>query len=208
MWIQLETPNLEVSDYAGNCLRFTQTVWHAPARFESAWDAWEATTLKHSITEPLPDVPVIVWFSHWGTYGNPPKNQNWGHVVTYVPGRGFLSSPGQGYGHQWFGSIAQVETYFNASFVGWSEDINGLQVAQNINTKKKGGPQVATVYFKTENGKTTYALAGDGQGKASWLETQDVALATALVAAHHISQTAVRLSPDTFALWRKNYTNA
>jgi hypothetical protein len=40
-----------------------------------------------------------------------------------------LSSPGSGYGHQWVDTINAVELYFNAKYVGWSEDINGLRVA-------------------------------------------------------------------------------
>jgi hypothetical protein len=73
---------------------------------------------------------VPAWFSHYGTYGNPPSYENWGHVVAYVPGSGFLSSPGAGYGSQWFNTIEDVERYFNASYVGYSLDINTLIVAE------------------------------------------------------------------------------
>lgn len=127
---QLVNPNPDTVDGAGFCLRFTQTVWGAPARYESAWQAWNATTYKHGTGEPLPDVSVILWFSHFGTYGNPPRYDNWGHVVTYFPGRGFLSSPGSGVGQLWLDSIRAVESTFASKYVGWSEDINGLRVAE------------------------------------------------------------------------------
>lgn len=130
---QLVTPNPDTQDYAGFCLRFTQTVWGAPAQHNSAWEAWEATTYKHSVAEPLPNVGVILWFEHFGSYGEPPVYMNWGHVVSFIPGRGFLSSPVGAlgtYGQSWFDTIEQVEQTFNAKYVGWSEDINGLRVAE------------------------------------------------------------------------------
>jgi hypothetical protein len=48
--------------------------------------------------------------------------------VHFPDGR-YLSSPGQGYGQEWFNSIEEVERRFNSSYVGWTEDINGLRVA-------------------------------------------------------------------------------
>lgn len=135
-WQQLVTPNTSVQDYAGFCLRFVQSVNGSPARYASAWDAWLATEHKHE-TRDLPDVSVPCWFEHWGTYGEPPTYGNWGHVVQYVPGAGFVSSPvGKlgTYGQSWFGTLEEVERTFNARFVGWSEDINGLKVVENTFT--------------------------------------------------------------------------
>lgn len=213
MTTQLVDPDASVNDYAGFCLRFTQSVYGAPARYASAKEAWDATSYKHGTEESIPYVSVPVWFDHYGTYGNPPTYANWGHVVTYFPGRGYLSSPlGKlgTYGQSWFDSIDQVERAFDAKYVGWSEDINGLRVSEVTNSpvNSKGVAGMATVYYTTENNVTTYALAGDGQGKAAWLETQDVNLATQLVAAHHISQTAVYLTPDSYRSWKANYLNA
>jgi hypothetical protein len=132
MWKQLVTPQV-VNDNAGMCLRFTQSVYGAPVKYASAWDAWNATTLKH-LDRDLPPVSVPLWFSHYGTYGAPPTYANWGHVVAYFPDRGqFLSSPGNGYGHAWLNSIEEVERMFNSTYVGWSEDLNGLQIAQHTN---------------------------------------------------------------------------
>lgn len=129
MGIQLVQPNTSVTDGAGWCLRFTQSVWGAPARYNSAWDAWNATEYKHYNRE-MPTESVIVWFSHYGSYGTPPSYANWGHVVSYISGRGFLSSPGSGVGQKWLATIEEVERVFNAKFVGWTEDINGLRVAK------------------------------------------------------------------------------
>ena len=204
MSLQLVAPNLDAQGTPGFCLALQQKVWGAPVRYGTAWEAWQHVTQQ---TSQVPeDVSTLLWFDHWGTYGG--VYGQYGHVVTYVPGRGLLSNPARGLGQRWYNTIQECEKDCNATNVGWSPDINGLQVVQITNTKKKGVAGMATVYYKTENGSTTYALAGDGTGNAAWLETQDVSLATSLVAAHHISQTAVRLSPDTFALWKKNYTNA
>jgi hypothetical protein len=116
------------------CLRFVQSVYNAPVRYPSAWAAWNATTLKH-LDRNLPPVSVPLWFSHYGTYGG--VYDNWGHVVAYFPDRGqFLSSPANGYGHDWLNSIEEVERRFNSTYVGWSEDINGLQVAKYNNDPK------------------------------------------------------------------------
>lgn len=129
--IQLIQPDTTVTDGPGWCLRFTQKVWGAPAKYNSAWDAWLATQFKHNVNESIPNnLSVIVWFSHYGTYGSPPTYDNWGHVVSFITGRGYLSSPGGNVtsGQRWFGTIGEVERFFNAKYVGWSEDINGLRV--------------------------------------------------------------------------------
>lgn len=203
MSIQLVAPNLEAQGRPGWCLEMQQRVWNAPIKYKTAWESWLNTNQQSG--EIPQDVSVLLWFDHWGTYV---EFGQFGHVVTHVPGRGLLSNPDKGIGQKWYSTIQECERDCNATYVGWSFEINGLQIAQvsKQTTKRKAG--MATIYYKTEAGKTTYALAGDGTGKAAWLETQDVSLATSLVAAHHINQTAVRLSPDTFALWKRNYTNA
>jgi hypothetical protein len=123
---QLVEPNLSASRPAGWCLAFAQDVYGAPVRYRSAWDAWEAIPDKKF--GGLPDVSVCVWMSHWGTYQG--EYANWGHVVAYVPSKGFLSSPARGVGQQWFDTIEQVERTFNAKYVGWSESLNGLQIVE------------------------------------------------------------------------------
>lgn len=165
---QLVTPNTSVTDGTGWCLRFTQKVWGAPARYESAWKAWEATQLKHSTAENIPtDVGVVVWFSHYGTYGENGNQyyDNWGHVVSWIPGRGYLSSPTNGVGQKWLGSIQEVERAYNSKYVGWSEDINGLRVAkidENPNPKtRKEEPKMMLCHKPQPDGSLLFLLFGD-----------------------------------------------
>jgi hypothetical protein len=161
---QLVTPNLSTQDNAGFCLRFTQTVWGAPVRYATAWEAWEATQLKHSVTENLPtDVGVLVWLDHYGTYGG--VTGQYGHVVSWIPGKGYLSSPTNGYGQKWLGSKEEVERAYNAVYVGWSEDINGLQVA-TINQKpkpktRKEEPKMMLCHKPQPDGSLMFLLFGD-----------------------------------------------
>jgi hypothetical protein len=146
MFRQLVEPNTNTQDGAGWCLRFTQTVYGAPARYNSAWDAWQAVPDKH--TDPLPEASVPVWFSHYGTYGNPPTYANWGHVVAKIGDR-FLSSPASGVGQQWFDSVEAIEKTFNAKYVGWSESLNGLKIVEYVST----GSSQEMYLVKTTDGR-------------------------------------------------------
>ena len=145
MWVNTVSPNLAVKDTAGMCLQFTQSVWGAPVRYATAWDSWTANPDKQ--TGNIPEVSCLIWFSHWGTYGG--ITGNFGHVVTYVPGRGYLSSPASGYGQEWLTTIKDVEKRFNAKYVGWTPSLNGLTVAENIpDNKDKGKKKMCVVRFK------------------------------------------------------------
>ncbi len=128
-WKALVPPRLGTQDATGMCLRFAQSFFGAPVRYASAWEAWQHVQGKYSPSDPLPDVPVLLWFEHWGTYGSPPTYGNWGHVAAYVPGDAIYTSPAGGYGQGKYATIPQIEAAFNCRYVGWSTDINGLLVA-------------------------------------------------------------------------------
>lgn len=125
-------PDTTIKDNAGWCLSFTRRVFGAPAGTPDAYHAWLNAKFKHESRE-LPNVAVPLFFS-WinKTKGDPAYGTNQGHACSWIPGRGFLSSPGSGYGQQWFGSLAEVERYFSCTFLGWTEDINGKRVAEPL----------------------------------------------------------------------------
>lgn len=128
----LVTPNLEFRVLAGNCLAMAQGIVGAPVRHNSATDAANATTHRHA-NRDIPNAVTVLWFDHWGSYGQPGREvyANWGHVVVYVPGYGFASS--SPYGGEvstpyYYSSITEVEQAFNCTFRFWTEDINGTRV--------------------------------------------------------------------------------
>jgi hypothetical protein len=140
---------------AGYCLGLVQRVYGAPGLHNTAWEAWEATQLKH-LDQNLPPVSVPVWFDHWGTYDG--VYGRFGHVVAWVPGRGFLSSPGSGVGQKWLNTIKEIERFYNCTYVGWSEDVNSLQVVQYQPdpTPAKGKKLMGAFFRNTKNGWIYY----------------------------------------------------
>lgn len=223
-WTALVPPRLGTEDDPGMCLRFSQSFFGAPVRYRSAWEAWQNQTYRHPPSDPLPNVPVLLWYSHWGTYGRPLSYENWGHVTPLVPGVGIFSSPDSpyaGWSQSRFSTIAEVERAFNCKYVGWSEDINGLRVAENTgspsnptNKKRKRKNSMATLYCQSSNNKRpgqggtnlTWFLAGDSPGTpANWLPTTDQKVANGWAAAHG---DAIWLTKDSIAAYKKSYQTA
>lgn len=224
-WKALVAPRKNTVDLPGMCLRFSQTFFGAPVRYPDAWTAWENQEHRHPTSEPLPNVPVLLWFSHYGTYGDPAYYKNWGHVAPYVPGDAIYSSPATwnaGWSQSRFETIADLEWALNCKYVGWSESINGLRVAVNRNpgggltpdagntTRKKNS--MATLYCQSSNNKRpgqggtnlTWFLAGDSPGTpANWLTTTDQNVANGWAAAHG---NANWLTKASIASFKSQYT--
>lgn len=165
MWQNTVTPNLDAVDTAGYCLRMQQKVWGAPARYATAWDSWQANPDKHADYE-LPNIPITIWFDHWGTYGG--QYGRYGHVATHVPGRGILSNPGRGIGQKWYNTIEECERDCNAKYVGWTTSINGLTIATFSNEplpeeKKRVGAfyrnnKTGAIYYQEKPGAKLFAM--------------------------------------------------
>ncbi len=133
MYKQLVTPNLNTVGKEGYCLAYARSMFAAPGGTNYAWDAWQAAKYKHTDRNLPTDAAVLMYYSY---VNNGIKE---GHVTVSVPGKGIYSSPVTGTGHGVYGSIAEIEqhytTHFNGGtqpvvYVGWSEDINGLRVAE------------------------------------------------------------------------------
>jgi LysM repeat protein len=163
-WSQNVSPNLSVTDAPGWCLRFTQSVYGAPAAYSCATEAWEATGQKYG-TRSMPPVSVPVWFSWIGTIDG--QTRDWGHTCAWVPGVGFLTSPLQwgAAGQQVYGSIEEIEQILGAQFVGFSADLNGLQIATYTEDAPAPVAPAVTTYT-VQAGDTLWGVAtayyGDG----------------------------------------------
>lgn len=160
---QIVSPNLSTETGAGWCLKFVQDSFRAPRMYNSATQAANSTKSRNS-SRYMPSVAVPVWFDHWGTYQG--VYDNWGHVVVWVPGRGFLSSPGIGYGQLWLGSIGAVEKTFNAKYRFWSLDINTLTVAEPVNvptpdTGQEEDEEDMNVGMYRKDGATYHVVIGN-----------------------------------------------
>lgn len=120
--IQLIEPDLTAKGTIGNCLRYARNVFKQPAKYPTAWSNWDASKTKHR-DRNYPQLSVPLWFSYFQ------NGKNMGHVVVYVPGKGFYSSPWQkGTTHAVLSSIAEIERIYHCNYVGWTEDIEGTKV--------------------------------------------------------------------------------
>lgn len=167
-WTQNAAPNLGTQDNPGWCLRFIQSVYGSPVAYPSATAAWNATGQKY-VTRDMPNVSVPVWFSCVLDLGDGQGPVDWGHVAAWVPERGqFLSSPlywSQGYGQSWVNSLEDFERILGASYVGYSADLNGLQIATYTDDGPAPEPAPQRTYTVVP-GDTLWGIAalfyGDG----------------------------------------------
>jgi hypothetical protein len=131
-WVQNSGVNTSIKDNPGWCLRMTQSILGAPKAHPSAKAAYNATGQKYP-TRDMPNVAVPVWFSWVGDLGDGQGRVDWGHSAVWIPSRGqFLSSPlswSQGYGQSWVNSLSDFERILGCRYLGFTADINGLQVA-------------------------------------------------------------------------------
>jgi len=164
MWQQLVNPNPNTRYYAGYCLGFTQRVYGAPARYNTAWQAWQAVPDKHENRDIPQNVSVPIWFDHWGTYGN--VYGQYGHVCAWIPGVGFLNSPPSGYGSKVLQTIEEVENFYNSKFVGWSESINGLQIVKYDSNPEEEDMAIAYLHKDANPVKIGNETSTDGM---QWL---------------------------------------
>lgn len=118
---QLVQPNLSAVGRIGWCLEYQARVWGTSHNEPTAWVAWGRVNQRTDT--PPADVAYPLWFSYYQ------NGVNLGHVVAYVPGAGYYSSPWKsGTTHAILPSISEVERIYGVKYVGWSEDILNEQV--------------------------------------------------------------------------------
>lgn len=146
---QLVPARMGTRDGLGWCLRFTQSAFGAPVRFNSAREAWDGQQGRHPGQLPPAGVQSIIWFDHVGTYGTPRVKKNWGHVAVALGDGRVLTSPmlssqlgGDGLGQAIYPSIdAMMRALGNASYLGYSTHINGLPVIEAITVTPTPGQE-------------------------------------------------------------------
>lgn len=119
-YTQLKSPNLSVVGVEGYCLVYVREIFGVAAKYPTAASAWQNAEYKHvGLSTPTPtDVAVPVWFT-WEASG---------HVAVSVPGKGIYSTTAQG--DKVFGNIEEVAQYIGGTYLGWSEDVDGVRVCE------------------------------------------------------------------------------
>lgn len=143
---QTRQPNIYITDVPGYCHRFARRVFDIPAKYQSAKANWLASTRKGVGSHPT-NVAVPVWFTVRG--------HSFGHVVAFVPGVGYLSTPpgsGTTAGRRVYASIAEVERAFGATYVGWTYDVNDVAVAEWVPDPSKSIEEMATEVINGAHG--------------------------------------------------------
>lgn len=130
-WAQKTPVNDAAQDQAGFCLRFQQRVFPGSpvTYYPTARTAWD-NAVQHPGEYPDGSAIVPISYSWVGTING--IYQDWGHAAVFFPGRGVLSSPGSGYGQQWFGSIDELAQRWGLTYLGWSEDVGGFRVVDYV----------------------------------------------------------------------------
>jgi hypothetical protein len=130
-WQQLQEPVLDpviyykgevLRDWYGWCLLVVRSKFNLPLAGGTAWKAWNNYVSNRHEDRNLPTgVYVFIWFAGYAGQG---------HVALYKDGH-IWSSP---YRHKptndEFNSIAEVERIYHVTYVGWSDNLAGVQIAK------------------------------------------------------------------------------
>lgn len=141
-YVQVVTPNVEVSGYSGGCLQYVDDGVNPPNRQPTAQRSWEyavSTGVAHPNEEPPNNVWVPVYYSidngQWAGYGHVAWYYSDGKTTKIYDseyGAGLRSSPYSS-GQELFNYMGWKMRYY-----GWSEAVDGLRVVN----KKQEKPQV------------------------------------------------------------------
>lgn len=134
---QVTKPNLWQEEQAGNCLKFTFLAFGGRngRGFSESRKAWDGQSRRHPGTYPPKGISVPVWFDWVGTVNGIRKN--WGHTAVRLPDGRVMSSPYSGFGQLVFASIKALEKGFGATYLGWSEWMDGTVVVQPVEAAVK-----------------------------------------------------------------------
>lgn len=126
-WLSQVGVDTSVTCDSGWCLWLAEECVGAPHWFPNARSAWDNNTQQHA-DRNYPTDAVVALFWSWTSKSD---GVDYGHVVINVPGQGLFSSPknwGQ-HGNAWYGSIDEVSNWLGATYLGWTSELAGLQLA-------------------------------------------------------------------------------
>lgn len=137
---QLVTPNLDpivtengkvLTDWFGMCAATVRSAFNAPVAGLTAWQNWESYThFKHADRDWPVGVYFPIYFSGYNGEGH--------EAIAFVNSTGSMNiwtSPWQ-HNHPFFDNYVSVDVlakaYGNLTYVGWSEDVNGMRVIEAV----------------------------------------------------------------------------
>lgn len=131
-WSQTRSPNLSTAGNIGYCLAFVEAAYATPhGMYSYAYQGWEGTVAKHEDQNFPEGMDVPIWFSYMV------GSTNEGHVAIKLANGTILSSPWeQGTTQAVLPSIAELERIYSDNgvhpliYLGWSEDLCGVQVVE------------------------------------------------------------------------------
>lgn len=134
---QLVQPNLTVTGKSGYCLEMQENVWGSLHWYKYAEQAWNSSSAdNHPGEQPPNNVCVLVYWTYFDTK----DNAEYGHVATWVPGRGVYSSTfNTALGAEWYPSIQAMTNRINqipgakGRYLGWSGVIANVRVIKGEN---------------------------------------------------------------------------
>lgn len=106
---------------SGYCLKTIRTLYAVPALYPDAETAWEEATRKHRTSDPT-EIPrgAPVWWVNGGH----------GHVALSLGEDWCQSTDYQRSGYLGRARISDLASWCGGRLVGWSEDLNGVNVLE------------------------------------------------------------------------------
>jgi hypothetical protein len=131
-YVQVVNPNANIQGTLGMCLNYVQRAYSVGWAGSSAWDAWtKRVSRKHQDRDLPSGVAVPVWFDgYW-------NGSRLGHVGIYVDGKVYCSPWKAGQKYATLASIAEVERIYGMKYVGWSEDLSGVNLIKQKEEEMK-----------------------------------------------------------------------
>lgn len=139
-FVQVATPNVNVSGTSGWCLQYVDDAVNAPNRAPSAQQSWN-NAVANKTAHPNEEPPNNVWVPVYYTIENG-QYAGYGHVAWYYSDgkttKIYDSEYASGKRNKPYGSGAELINFmgWKMSYLGWSEAVDGVRVVKPKPTEK------------------------------------------------------------------------